>query len=163
MTLLARETARIKEILGPRYVITKKRGRGRPEKIPTRQSGLVLTLDEVMEEYRQKGLTERQARKHAFVEAKAELEKEDPDGHLLPEGRRRSLDMASIERYYRWGIEELRPGEMRLAIEIDKISATHGREGPMPEYGDYGAGGIIWRRYRRGKRALSAARRKQEK
>ena len=127
---------------GPRYdiKITKKRGRGRP--------------------------TEREARKCAFAGIKTCLEKEDPDGRPLPAGRLRKLEMETIERYYRWGIEELRPREMRLAQEIDRISAAHGRTGLMPEYGeygDYGAGCIVWRRYRRGKRALSAARRKQEK
>ena len=153
---------------GPRYdiKITKKRGRGRPKKVPVLKGSFVLTLDEMMEIYRQRGLTEREARKCAFAGIKTCLEKEDPDGRPLPAGRLRKLEMETIERYYRWGIEELRPREMRLAQEIDRISAAHGRTGLMPEYGDYGdygAGCIVWRRYRRGKRALSAARRKQEK
>jgi hypothetical protein len=158
--------ANLHAIVGAGYVIkiVKKRTRGRPKKLHVLTGpALVGTLDEVMEEYRQNGLTERQARKRAFADAKAELEREDSDGHLLANRKRRSLEMATIERYYRAGIRELRDCEMRLAAEIDKISAAHGREGPMPEYGDYGAGGIISRRYRRGKRALSAARRKQEK
>jgi hypothetical protein len=162
MTLLARETARIKEILGPRYVITKKRGRGRPEKVTVMQGALVLTLDEMMEEYRQKGLTERQARKYAFADTKAELEKEDPDGHLLPEGRRRSLTSETFDRYYRAGVKELRDSEMWLAKEIDTIIAKHGSVA-VPQYDPCGLSGITWRRYRRGKRALAAARRKQEK
>ena len=123
-------------------------------------------LDEMQEVCRQRGLTEREARKCAFAEAKTNLEKEDSNGYLLPEGEPRSLDMTTLERYYRWGIRELRPGEMRLAQEFDESAARHGRTGLMPKYGndDYGyTDGILWRRYRRGKRALSAARRKQEK
>ena len=160
--LLARETARIKEILGPRYVITKKRGRGRPEKVTAMKGPLVLTLDEMMEEYRQKGLTERQARKCAFADAKAELKKEDPDGHLLSEGRRRSLTSETFDRYYRAGVRELRDSEMWLAKEIDTIIANHGSEA-VPQYDPCGLGGITWRRYRRGKRALAAAKAKTGK
>jgi hypothetical protein len=167
--------AELTSICGPGYVvkITKKKGRGRPKKIPVMQGALVLTLDKMMEEYTQRGLTERQARKNAFAEILANLATEDPDGYPLPEGTKRRLDMETLERYYRAGVRELRDGEMRLAAVIDRISASHGRKGPMPEYGDYRGpfadilctdpNGMIWRRYRRGKRALSAARRKQEK
>jgi hypothetical protein len=170
--LRALALAELKAIYGPDYdvKIVKRRGRGRPKKLVPiflPYGSVVLMLDEMMEIYRQRGLTERETRKCAFAEAKANLEKEDPNGHLLPEGvKPRSLDMATLERYYRWGIRELRPGEMSLAQEFDEIAARHGRTGLMPEYGagDYGyTTGIFWRRYRRGKRALSAARRKQEK
>jgi len=166
--LRALALAELKAIYGPDYdvKIVKRRGRGRPKKLVPiflPYGSVVLMLDEMMEIYRQTGLTEREARKCAFAEAKANLEKENANGNPLPEGRHRNLEMATLERYYRWGIEEIRPGEMRLAQEIDEIAARHGRPGPMPEYGDYGAGGIISRRYRRGKRALSAAPRKQEK
>ena len=90
------------------------------------------------------------------------METEDPDGHPLPEGKRRSLPAETFERYYRAGIRESRDSEMQLAQEIDGFVAQHGSEA-VPQYDPFGWGGITWRRYRRGKRALAAARRKQEK
>jgi hypothetical protein len=62
--------AKLEAICGPGYVvkIVKRRGRGRPKKLYVlRDEQLVLTLDEMMEAYKDKGLTEREARKHAFA------------------------------------------------------------------------------------------------
>lgn len=162
--------AKLKEIVGPGYdvKIIKRRGRGRPKKLyMLRDEGLVLTLDWMMEAYREEGLTEREARKHSFAEIKAAMETEDPDGHPLAEGKRRTISAETIQRYYRAGVKKLRESEMSLAEQIDRIATKDGSEGAL----NYGAvlkydpsdmGGVTWWRYRRGKRALSA-RQKQEK
>jgi hypothetical protein len=155
--LLAKKLAELKAIVGPNYVIkiVEKRNRGRPEKVPVMQGALVLTLDEMMEEYCRRGLTERKARQSAFAELKEAMETEDPDGHPLPEGkRRRSLTTETFERYYRAGVKELRDSEMWLAKEIDAIIAKQGKEA-VPQYDPCGVGGVTWRRYRRGTRALA--------
>jgi hypothetical protein len=160
--LLSKALAELKASYGLAYdiKIVKRRGRGRPKKLYVlRDEQLVLTLDEMMEIYKDKGLTERGARKHAFAEIKAGLETEDPDGHPLAEGKRRTISAETIERYYRAGVKKLRESEMLLAEEIDRI----GGKDAVPKYDPCGTSGVTWRRYRRGKRALSAAKRKQEK
>jgi hypothetical protein len=169
--LLSKMLAEVKAIYGPDYVvkIIKRRGRGRPKKLYVlRDEGLVLTLDWMMEAYKDKGLTEREARKHAFAEIKAAMETEDPDGHPLAEGKRRTIPAETIERYYRAGVKKLRESEMSLAEQIDRIAAKDGSEEALNyeavlKYDPSDMGGVTWWRYRRGKRALSAARRKQEK
>jgi DNA-binding PadR family transcriptional regulator len=121
--------AELRAIYGPNYVVTiaKRRGRGRPKKIYVlRDEGLVRSLDWMIEEYRQKGLTQREARKRAFVDARAALMTEDSDGHSLPAGLRRQITAETLERYYRQGIRKLREGEILLAKEIDKIAAKRG-------------------------------------
>jgi hypothetical protein len=87
------------------------------------------------------------------------METEDPDGHPLAEGKRRIIPAETIERYYRAGVKKLRKSEMLLAKQIDSM----GGKDAVPTYDPCGMGGVTWRRYQRGKRALSAAKRKQEK
>jgi hypothetical protein len=157
--------AELRAICGPKYKLIKRRGRGRPKKpYVLRDEGLVLTLDWMMEAYREKGLTEREARKRAFAEIKAAMETEDPDGH--PSARK--IPAETIQRYYRAGVKKLRESEMWLAKQIDRIAAKDGSEGVLKyeavlKYGPSDMGGVTWWRYRRGKRALSAARRQTGK
>lgn len=107
-------------------------------------------------------MPERKARKRALETIENEFGKEDYAGRRLAAGVRRSFAPGTVNRYLRSGERELRGGEMRLAVEIDRKAEEIGLEAAL-ECGDYGCGsygGALRRRYERGRRALKKAKSK---
>jgi hypothetical protein len=131
------------------------RGPGRPKKLKSSQSGLVLAIDEMIEAYIDRGLEEKEARRMAFAEAQEILATETSSGRPVPGNKRRIISEATVRRYYREGVQELREGEMSLAKKVDEAAAKIGLSVALSH--DYGVGGITRIRYDRGKRALRLA------
>ena len=123
-------------------------GAGRPKKLKSSYCWLVGWIDEAMEVYRNSGIDEKAARRKAFDDARGAFMSETATD------KRRSISAETVERFYRAGVRELRPGEMRLAKEVDLVAERVGLDVALSECGDYGAGGVTHRRYARGKRAL---------
>jgi hypothetical protein len=99
----------------------------------------------------------------ALEKAGIRLGKNDSQSFRDAPRQRRLIEPDSFEREYRAECRSLRPIEMRLAEDIDRRAKEIGLEAALFEYdGGSTPNGTLKRRYRRGKRALKAARKNKK-